>query len=153
MIGLKVKIDVADALAALSRVEARALEKAITNKVADEIILPRLAKYPPASGKKMVFVSEKQRRFVMASIRSGAISVPYHRSGALGRSWVKQPLNGGMAIISRLAYAPYVVGDDEQAAYHRGTWDQLSALADEISDDVQQAAVAAVEDLIGSAGP
>ena len=143
----------ADALAALSRVEARALEKAITNKVADEIILPKLAEYPPASGKKMVFVSERQRRFVMASIRSGAITVPYHRSGRLGRSWVKQPLNGGMAIISRLAYAPYVVGDGEQAAYHRGTWDVLSDMADSIDDDVSQAASAAVVDLIGSAGP
>ncbi len=153
MIGLKVKIDVAAALAALDAVEARRAEKAITNKVADEIILPRLAKYPSPSGKKMQFVSERQRRFVMASIRSGAITVPYHRSGALGRSWVKQPLNGGMAIISRLAYAPYVVGDGEQAAYHRGNWDQLSEMAESIDLEVQEAAAAAVVDLIGSAGP
>ncbi len=153
MIGLKVKIDVASALAALDAVEARRVEKAITNKVADEIILPRLAKYPSPSGKKMQFVSEKQRRFVMASIRSGAITVPYHRSGALGRSWIKQPLNGGMAIISRLAYAPYVVGDEDQAAYHKGNWDTLSTLADSIDDDVSQAASAAVVELIGDAGP
>ncbi len=153
MIGLKVKIDVASALAALDALEARRVEKAITNKVADEIILPRLAKYPSPSGKKMQFVSERQRRFVMASIRSGAISVPYHRSGALGRSWVKQPLNGGMAIISRLAYAPYVVGDGEQAAYHRGTWDTLDTMAAEIDDEVSQAATAAVVELIGEAGP
>ncbi len=153
MIGLKVKVDVAAALAALDAVEARRVEKAITNKVADDIILPRLAKYPSPSGKKMVFVSERQRRFVMASIRSGAITVPYHRSGALGRSWVKQPLNGGMAIISRLAYAPYVVGDGEQAAYHRGNWQTLDTLSEEITDDVQQAATAAVVDLIGNAGP
>ncbi len=151
MIGLKVKIDVAAALAALDAVEARRVEKAITNKVADEIILPRLAKYPSPSGKKMQFVSERQRRFVMASIRSGAITVPYHRSGALGRSWVKQPLNGGMAIISRLAYAPYVVGDGEQAAYHRGTWDTLTAISEEIDDDVSQAATASVVELIGDA--
>ncbi len=151
MIGLKVKIDVAAALAALDAVEARALEKQITNKVADEIILPRLAKYPSASGKKMEFKSERQRRFVMASIRSGAITVPYHRSGALGRSWVKQPLNGGMAIISRLAYAPYVVGDGEQAAYFRGVWDTLDTMAAEIDDDVSQAAAAAVVELIGDA--
>ncbi len=151
MIGLKVKIDVAAALAALSRVEARALEKAITNKVAEEIILPKLAEYPPASGKKMVFVSERQRRYVMMMIRSGAMPVPYHRSGRLGRSWVKQPLNGGMAIISRLAYAPYVVGDGEQAAYHRGNWDTLDTMAAEIDDDVSQAASAAVVDLVGDA--
>ncbi len=151
MIGLKVKIDVADALAALNAVEARALEKKITHAVADDIILPRLAKYPSPSGKKMQFVSERQRRFVMASIRSGAITVPYHRSGSLGRSWVKQPLNGGMAIISRLAYAPYVVGDGEQAAYHRGNWDTLDTMAAEIDDDVSQAAAAAVVELIGDA--
>ncbi len=153
MIGLKVKIDVAAALAALDAVEARRVEKAITNKVADEIILPRLAKYPSPSGKKMEFKSERQRRFVMASIRSGAITVPYHRSGALGRSWVKQPLNGGMAIISRLAYAPYVVGDGEQAAYHRGTWDQLETIAQDVESSVSDAATAAVVDLIGNAGP
>lgn len=153
MVDLSVKIDVSDVLAALAALDPKALEHAIANAVADEVVLPKLAKYPGRSGKKMQFVSERQRRFVMASIRSGDIRVPYHRTGRLSGSWQKQPISGGLALVSRLDYAPYVVGDGEQAAYHKGTWDTVADVADKSEADAALAATAAVVELIGSAGP
>lgn len=33
------------------------------------------------------FSSQKQRRWFFAALRSGKISVPYHRTGELGRAW------------------------------------------------------------------
>jgi hypothetical protein len=82
----------------------------------------------PAPG-SMKFKSEKQRRFVMANIRRGAITVPYVRgkgsslkgSEALNRSY-RVDLQGDEAVLqSAASYAPYVVGD-QQADIHKGRW-------------------------------
>jgi len=86
-------------------------------------------KPPPPGAGSMKFKSEKQRRFVMANIRRGAITVPYVRgkgsslkgSEALNRSY-RVDLQGDEATLSSGAsYAPYVVGD-QQADIHKGRW-------------------------------
>ena len=47
-----------------------------------------LAKYPTQRGGfKAVFKSDRQRRFFFWALKSGAITVPYRRTGTLGRSW------------------------------------------------------------------
>ncbi len=82
---------------------------------------------PPKPG-SMKFKSEKQRRFVMANIRRGAITVPYVRgrgspslSEASNRSY-RVDLQGDEATLtSGASYAPYVVGD-QQADIHKGRW-------------------------------
>ena len=84
---------------------------------------------PPPGPGSMKFKSEKQRRFVMANIRSGNITVPYKRgtgstlkgSEALNRSY-RADLQGDEAVlVSAASYAPYVVGD-QQADIHKGRW-------------------------------
>jgi len=82
---------------------------------------------PPKPG-SMKYKSEKQRRFVMANYRRGAITVPYVRgrgspslSEASNRSY-RVDLQGDEATLSSGAsYAPYVVGD-QQADIHKGRW-------------------------------
>ena len=92
-------------------------------------VLDELYKDQPPRPGSMKFKSEKQRRFVMANIRSGNITVPYKRgtgstlkgSEALNRSY-RADLQGDEAVlVSAASYAPYVVGD-QQADIHKGRW-------------------------------
>jgi hypothetical protein len=50
------------------------LARDIATHVADEAVIPELAKEPMASGKKMLFVSAKQRGFFFAALKRGDIS-------------------------------------------------------------------------------
>lgn len=95
------------------------------------------AKPPRPKPGSMRFVSEKQRRFVMASINDGRIKVPYVRgtgggiagSETLNRSY-RVDLYGDEAVLtSSAAYAPYVVGD-QQAAIHQGRWKTTAQAVD-----------------------
>jgi hypothetical protein len=64
-----------------------------------------LATYPKASHRKMKFVSEKQRRYVMWLVSEG--KVPYRRTHMLNNP---------------MSYGPYVQSPTGQAEYHSGTW-------------------------------
>ena len=94
---------------------------------------------PPAPG-SMKFKSVKQKRFVMAAIGRGDITVPYKRgtgSGLRGSETLNRSysitLNGDDAILTSAAsYAPYVVGD-QQADIHKGRWNTAMNAADQVS--------------------
>jgi hypothetical protein len=83
---------------------------------------------PPARGSAPGFVSDKQRKFVMAGKRNGTIQIPYVRGRGAGKS---QKLNrsylvlrGTIAesqVVSTASYAQYVVGN-KQAPIHQGRW-------------------------------
>ena len=76
-------------------------------------------KPPPPGPGSMKFKSEKQRRFVMANISRGNITVPYKRgtgstlkgSEALNRSYRVDLQGDEVVLASAASYAPYVVGD------------------------------------------
>ncbi len=140
---LKVTIDVTQALKALEAIDSPATRTAVATTVADEVVLPALHKYPPKSGKKMQWASDKQRRFFFAQLRAGAIQVPYQRTGDYGRSFEKQGISDGVALVSGLAYAPYVRGPG-QAAYHKGNWTSLEELATSLESLAALAATAAI---------
>lgn len=84
--------------------------------------------YPgPPTGFKMQFKSAKQRRFFFSALRSGAIHVPYVRTGAEGRGWLVRLQPGGETFTAQLynniPYKKYVQGyANEQARIHRGRW-------------------------------
>jgi hypothetical protein len=88
------------------------------------------------------FVSERQRRFVMASIRDGRIVVPYKRTGKLGQSWtweITRHSNGltgkvGTNLGMGIKYAPYVQAHGRQAQMHAGNW-QTDVMAIEARRD------------------
>lgn len=83
---------------------------------------------PPARGSAPGFVSDRQRKFVMAGYRKGTIQIPYVRGRGAGKS---QKLNrsylvlrGTIAesqVVSTASYAQYVVGN-KQASIHQGRW-------------------------------
>lgn len=154
VIDLSVTIDTADVLRALVAVDDPHNAQRIANEVADQVVLPNLAKYPGASGKKMKWKSEKQRRFVIAAIRLGDIQVPYHRSGNLSAAYQKQPIADGLALVSSAPYAAYVRGGGpDQAEYHKGNWDTHEAIAQQSEADAALVATATLVEIIGDAGP
>lgn len=110
---------------------------------------------PPKPG-SMKFVSDRQRRFVMANIREGKITVPYVRgrgnklrgSETLNRSY-RLDLEGDTVMLkSSASYANYVVGD-EQAPIHQGRWTTAREAAERIQQrgDLQYIVDKAMENL------
>jgi hypothetical protein len=110
---------------------------------------------PPKPG-SMKFVSDRQRRFVMANIRKGSITVPYVRgrgnklrgSETLNRSY-RLDLEGDTVMLkSSASYANYVVGD-EQAPIHQGRWTTAREAAERIQQrgDLQYIVTKAMENL------
>lgn len=150
MIDAKVTIDATQVQKALQALQDEATRQRMAEAVADDNVLPALRQYPPQSGKPMQWASEKQRRYVMAAIRAGAIQVPYQRTGNYAASFQKQPIPDGMSVVSQLAYAPYVRGPG-QAAYHRGNWDTLEDLAQSLEDQAAITATAILLDAVGDA--
>ena len=96
---------------------------------------------PPAPG-SMTFKTDRQRKFVMASIREGRIKVPYVRgrnnnmrgAQSLSQSYRVRLDDDEAVLTSNATYAPYVVGD-QQAQIHQGRWTTAAQAADRIKQD------------------
>lgn len=98
---------------------------------------------PPARGSAPGFVSDRQRKFVMAGYRKGTIQIPYVRGRGAGKS---QKLNrsylvlrGTIAesqVVSTASYAQYVVGN-KQAPIHQGRWLTTDDIAKRMEDSGQ----------------
>ena len=93
---------------------------------------------PPPPKQSPGFVSERQRRFVMAAIRRGVIVVPYRRGSAkangsemLNQSYTVTMRGNTGYLESSASYAPYVVGD-QQAAIHSGRWETAENAANRL---------------------
>lgn len=116
----------------LTRLQSPALRGVIAARIAKEVVLPKLAQYPPASGRKQPFVSAKSRKYFFAALRSGALVVPYRRSGALGKpdNWTQVQTGGTLTLTSRQPYSDMVRTKGKQAGYFKGVWpttDQVAA--------------------------
>ncbi|KPJ95378.1 MAG: hypothetical protein AMJ53_02840 [Gammaproteobacteria bacterium SG8_11] len=105
--------------------------------------------YPVASRKPQPFKSDKQRRFFFWALRSGRISVPYRRTGTLGRSLtigqpgnIKEVRKLGQGVEgqfgTRTKYAPMVIGQRSQARYHQGTWWTLNEAGKKARPDINR---------------
>lgn len=149
---ISIKIDASDALRALGKLDEDKLRPKIANAVADDVVLPALskAKYPPASRKKQPFKSDASRRFFFAALKSGAIDVPYHRSGKTGTSYEKHATAQGIDVTSTRPSAAYTRGGGPlQAAYHKGTWDTHEELARKLEPEAEKVGTQVVVDEIG----
>ena len=146
----KAKIDISDLQKKLAQVTGPDLVRAIAQKVANEAVEPELAKEPFRAQpyKKMQFVSNKQRAFVMAAIKDGRIEVPYRRTGKIGISEQIQTTNG-IDVVVPAEYSDVVRTKGKQAKYHHGTWDDTSTIAARLEADVVEviATAAVVEAL------
>lgn len=142
---------IADVEAVFARVASPAMSGIIAARVAKEAVLPKLAQYPPASRKKQPFVSAQSRKYFFAALRSGAIAVPYRRSGALGRpdNWTQVQTGNTLTLTSRQAYSDLVRGDKKQAAYFKGVWPTVSQVAAACETDAALVATAVLVEAIG----
>ena len=150
----KAKIDISDLKSKMAQVTGPDLMGDIAQKVAKEAVEPELAKEPFRTQpyKKMQFVSAKQRAFVMASIRSGAIQVPYRRTGKIGMSEQIQTTNG-IDVIVPAEYSDLVRTKGRQAKYHDPLWPTTEAISQRLEADVVEViATAAVVEALQKAG-
>lgn len=153
MIEMRVSDDLARLLSGPQLVSAMSA----ATKAAAAVGQDRIAAYPRPSRKKMMFVSDRQRRGFFAKLRSGAIEVPYRRgtspgSETLGRRWhIRQFGAIGHVLTNDASYAPLVHSAENQAAYHAGTWKTDEGLARELENDgsFQQIIEAALSHQLG----
>lgn len=148
------KVDASDLVSKIAQVTGPDLVRVISQAVAKEAVEPELAKEPfrTTPYKKMIFVSAKQRAFVMAAIRSGAITVPYRRTGAIGIS-EQHPTSSGMDVVVPVEYSDLVRTRGKQAAYHQGLWPDDVSIAEKIeSDTAELIGTAAVIEALNNAG-
>lgn len=142
-----------EALAALGKVDSD-MTLPMTDAIAEEVVLPRLREYPPASRAKQPFKSDKSRRFFFAALKRGDISVPYHRTSALAALWeTKHTSLSSLDIVSRRKKSDLIIGDSgKQAAYHRGTWPTVDQVAEESTPDALEVADRIAREYIDRAG-
>lgn len=75
-----------------------------------------LRNYPPQMiGKPAQWKSERQRRFVLASIRQGTIQAPRPRTGVLAAAWTVSPVSSfagyyEVSVTNAIPYAAVVYG-------------------------------------------
>ena len=150
----KAKIDISDLQKKMAQVTGPDLTRSIAQKVADEAVVPELAKEPYRTQpyKKMQFVSAKQRAFVMAAIRRGDIQVPYRRTGKIGMSEKIQTTNG-IDVVVPAEYSDVVRTKGKQAKFHDPLWPTTEAIAAKLEADVVEViATAAVVEALQKAG-
>lgn len=84
-----------------------------------------LATYPTASHNPQPFKSERSRRWFFAALRDGRLTVPYRRTGNLGRSWTSEISEGADSLLGVVgnvrSYAPWVQSADQRSSYFEGS--------------------------------
>lgn len=136
---MKVDIDV-EILGRIGEAQIGEVIRAVTLGYAQLTAARLLEQKPPrpAPG-SMKFKSERQRRFVMAAIKRGEITIPYVRgtgggtsgSEALNRSYIIDLYSDEAVLLSSAAYAKYVVGD-QQAEIHQGRWNTVQNATEQV---------------------
>lgn len=151
MITIRLDIDAAAAQRALDRLDEHALTPRVAERIEKEVIRPALMQYPAPSGKKQAFASDKARKFFFAAVRDGRITVPYRRSGALGRDWQRTPTADGVTLTSTRPNSDLVRTQGKQAKYHKGTWPTDQQIVREREGDAALAATAELVEAIREA--
>lgn len=118
------------------------LEK--TTDKAVKFTLGEIPSNPPKSVRRG-FQSAKQRRWFFAALRSGAIEVPYRRTGTIGRTnfgEVRKLGNDIAGVIgNNTVYAPWVISSEKignrgpQAKFHKG-WYTLQGVVQKAKDGI-----------------
>jgi hypothetical protein len=111
-------------------------------ETAVERVRTQIAIYPPPpGGYRMVWKSERQRRFFFAALRDGRIQVPYRRTGTLGRRWTTKVSGSGGDIVGEVGnvtvYGPFVQSQAEQAQIHQGRWRTDEQVATMMAPSIQ----------------
>jgi len=81
--------------------------------------------------------SERQRRYVMAKIRSGEIQIPYRRTQTLRAGWQTVGSGSTQIVVNQVSYAGYVKDIQRQTYGHmlRG-WDVIQTDMQERGEEI-----------------
>lgn len=116
-------------IAALEAIDGGDLRRLIVDAVANDSVLKRTANYPDNRRVGQPFKSDKQRRWFFAALRKGQISVPYQRTGTLGRGWRYDA--GASSVVNTVPYAGQVMGDDQSDYFGNKGWLSTTFIAAE----------------------
>lgn len=124
----------------------------ICGAIANQVLIPALRIYPPQRRQRMIGMSERQRRALFAHMRRGTITVPYRRTYRLREGW--RPVGDGKRVQNLVPYARFVQGDPGQARYHRGNWNTVTQIAQEVSrmPALRAAGIRAIQDVARERG-
>lgn len=112
--------------------------------------ISRANAYPDAPAGPGWF-SPRQRRYVMARIRSGNIVIPYQRTGKVSGDWKTVGKLSKTRVINDNDAAPYVFGDEKQSRHEDAVgWQKVSVRLDDQSNRIFDAAYAALAKWIAS---
>jgi hypothetical protein len=107
--------------------------------------------YPAASRARQPFRSAASRRFFFAALRSGAITVPYRRTGALQDAWDWTPTADGADVVNAHPHADATITKAKRFKYHNGTWPTEDEIAERAANPARDAAEMAIIRLIAQA--
>jgi hypothetical protein len=148
----RIIIDVSDLEQKIKDLDGPAFAKEVAGDIADEAVIPEMAKYPSPSGKKQPFRSAQSRKFFFAALKKGQINVPYRRTGRTGLT-TKQSTANGVDVVSQASYSDKVRTKGKQYKYHEGTWEDTESIARRIEGgDADAIATAAVIKQLSKAG-
>lgn len=106
----------------------RALEEGLYDFAQDLRAYLKAKGYPGKRPYKMIFFSERQRRFIGMMARRGGLG--HSRSGNLANSFSVRGAGLNYVVFNSAGYAGYVIGDGTQAYMHAGNWWTISSAAD-----------------------
>lgn len=148
----RIVIDTTDLEQKIKGIDGPGFVREVAAAVADEAVIPEMAKYPGPSGKKQPFRSAQSRKFFFAALKRGQITVPYRRTGRTGQT-TKQDTNSGVDVVSVAPYSDKVRTKGKQYKYLEGTWPTTDEIAQKIeSGDADAIATAAVIKQLSKAG-
>lgn len=150
---IRIEIDATNAAQAIARLDDRTLARAIADGVDTDLLQPALRNAPAARPQKQPFVSDKQRKAFFAKLRSGAIAVPYVRTGRATNigNWPRQDAPDGLSRTGEFPYAELLRGP-KQARYHAGNWPTVEQMAGEVEGKAETPATAALLDVLEQLG-
>lgn len=134
---INAKIDISDLISKINSLSTPELVQDIGRAVANEAVVPELAKYPPQTHAKQPFRSDKSRRFFFAAVKSGQLQVPYRRSGRGGQTEVLPTANGADVVVPA-EYSDLIRTRGQQAKYHQGNWEDTEMIAQRIQNDIAE---------------
>lgn len=123
--------------------------KAKAGKAAALAVIEVAKPYPGQSHKRQPFTSAKQRRYFFAALKSGAITVPYRRTGALADAWDYSITGDGADVTNAHPHAAYTIAPGSK--YHKGTWPSEEKIAKDATAAAGDAAEAAIVALVSGA--
>ena len=103
----------------LARLPKEAKDAAV--ETADAYLLQKLRTYPPKSGGKFKWKSDKQRKAVMAKLREQG-GPPYQRTQELRTGWKTEGKGFQQIIANEVPYADFVMGDNQQPGFPGRGW-------------------------------